>query len=35
MRNTWLQLYKNYGADGLYADAFDSEPIKARRRPSS
>ena len=19
-RNTWLQLYKNYGADGLYAD---------------
>ena len=27
-RNTWLQLYKNYGADGLYADAFDSEPIK-------
>ena len=27
-RNTWLQLYKNYGADGLYADAFGSEPIK-------
>ena len=27
-RNTWLQLYKNYGADGLYADAFDSETIK-------
>ena len=25
---SWLQLYKNYGADGLYADAFDSEPIK-------
>ena len=24
-RNTWLGLYKNYGADGLYADAFDSE----------
>ena len=23
-----LQLYKNYGADGLYADAFDSETIK-------
>ena len=26
-RNTWLQLYKNYGVDGLYADAFDSETI--------
>ena len=23
-----LQLYKNHGADGLYADAFDSETIK-------
>jgi hypothetical protein len=23
-----LQLYKNYGADGLYADAFDSETTK-------
>ena len=23
-----LQLYKNYGADGLYADGFDSETIK-------
>ena len=27
-RNTLLQLYKNSGAAGIYADAFDSETIK-------
>ena len=27
-RNTWLQLYKDYGTDRVYADAFDSETIK-------
>ena len=27
-RKTWLQLYKNFGAARVYADAFDSETMK-------